>query len=522
MSGRLGWGPAGSLRRRLFLLLGAVGVTLGVVLLVAGIVFSRLVERQELVTQDLFDATRAANVGYLSLVDAETAVRGYALTGDPQTLAPYEAALAAGVPFDDIAADLADVVDEPDLTTTAATATASAQAWFDDYATPLVAQVQEQGTGSLTPDQIAQGQALFDGVRADVEAFIAELGQVRDATADELAVLTREATALVALLGLVVIVLAGSVAVALRRWVVDPIGRLGADSRAVASGDLTHPVEAVGPSEIADLGRDIELMRTTLVEQVQAVEAARAEVEGAHSALLEQAEELRRSNRDLEQFAYVASHDLQEPLRKVASFTQLLRKRYGGQLDERADQYIDFAVDGARRMQQLIADLLGFSRVGRVGGEVTTVDLDRAFAAAVDQLSERVAESGAVVSADVLPRVRAEEPLVVQLLANLIGNALKFRSDDRAPVVHVSARRTGDEWTFTCRDNGIGIDARYAERVFVIFQRLHAKDVYEGTGIGLALCKKIVEFHGGRIWIEQPDDGIGTCLCWTLPADLPS
>jgi light-regulated signal transduction histidine kinase (bacteriophytochrome) len=257
-------------------------------------------------------------------------------------------------------------------------------------------------------------------------------------------------------------------------------------------------------------------MRTALFAQFEAITES-------HARLEEQAEELRRSNRDLEQFAYVASHDLQEPLRKVASFTQLLQKRYGGQMDERADQYIAFAVDGAKRMQRLIQDLLGFSRVGRLGGEVTDVDLNQALADALDNLEHTVADAGAVVTHDELPVVRGEYPLLVQLFQNLVGNAVKFRSPDRPPQVHLGARAVEDstrgEWELLCQDNGIGIDAQYADRVFVIFQRLHAKDVYEGTGIGLALCKKIVEFHGGQIWIDPPA-GEGTVIRWTLPSGL--
>jgi light-regulated signal transduction histidine kinase (bacteriophytochrome) len=305
--------------------------------------------------------------------------------------------------------------------------------------------------------------------------------------------------------------------VTLRRWILEPLDSLAADARAVSSGDLRHPVATVGPGEIAALADDVERMRVALVDQVQVLEASRAEIALAHELLTEQAEELRRSNRDLEQFAYVASHDLQEPLRKIASFTQLLQKRYGGQMDERADQYIAFAVDGAKRMQQLIQDLLGFSRVGRVGGEVSDVDLAVALSDALENLSESVAESGAVVTHDELPVVRGEHPLLVQLLQNLVGNAIKFRDPSRPPTVHLGAVRVADSWELECRDNGIGIDQQYAERVFVIFQRLHAKDIYEGTGIGLSLCKKIVEFHGGRIWIEQPE-GVGTSIHWTLPA----
>jgi light-regulated signal transduction histidine kinase (bacteriophytochrome) len=168
-------------------------------------------------------------------------------------------------------------------------------------------------------------------------------------------------------------------------------------------------------------------------------------------------------------------------------------------------------------MQQLIQDLLGFSRVGRLGGELADVPLDEALASALDNLDNLVEETGAVVTHDGLPVVRGERPLLVQLLQNLVGNAIKFRDPDRTPEVRITARRVGDSWELECRDNGIGIDPQYAERVFVIFQRLHPKDVYEGTGIGLALCKKIVEYHGGRIWLGDAD-GPGTSICWTLPA----
>jgi len=248
-------------------------------------------------------------------------------------------------------------------------------------------------------------------------------------------------------------------------------------------------------------------MRVTLVQQVAQISASHEEAARSHAMLEERTLELERSNRDLEQFAYVASHDLQEPLRKVASFTQLLQKRYGGQLDERADQYIGFAVDGAKRMQRLIQDLLGFSRVGRTGNERVEVDLDEALADVLDDLSETVDATGATVTHDPLPVVVGEDALLHQLLANLVGNALKFRAPDRAPAVHVGAVEHEDRWELSVADNGIGIDPQYADRVFVIFQRLHPKDVYEGTGIGLALCKRIVEHHGGQIWIEPGERG---------------
>jgi len=304
---------------------------------------------------------------------------------------------------------------------------------------------------------------------------------------------------------------------ALRQGVTEPLARLATAVRAASTGSHEHEIPIEGTGEVAALAADVEHMRRELVQQVAQVRESHAETERAHELLREQARELERSNRDLEQFAYVASHDLQEPLRKVASFTQLLQKRYGGQLDERADQYIGFAVDGARRMQRLIQDLLSFSRVGRSGAEPVDVDLDEVLTQVLRDLDERIAETGAVVTHDPLPVVQGERALLAMLLTNLVSNAVKFRDPERGARVHVSARRVGDEWELACTDNGIGIDPQYADRVFVIFQRLHPKEVYTGTGIGLALVKRVVEHHGGRVWIES-SEGAGTTVRWTLPA----
>ncbi|MFI2752665.1 ATP-binding protein [Cellulomonas sp. P22] len=506
-----------TLRRRLGQTLVAAGVLLGLVVGASGVVVVRVIDLQHQVTEVYFDAITRADGAYVRLVDAETAVRGYALTGDEISLEPFARASESTTTFASLAEDSVRS-GFPDSTTDAADAAASAShAWQSEFAGPLIAQVAQDGPASVTPEQIEAGQVLFDEVRVEVEAYLAELRELRDTAGGALEVWTTALSGAVLVLALAAVVVGTTVWVMLRRWVTNPIAALAADAQAVSSGDLTHPVAATGPGEIAVLARDMERMRRTLVDQLDALEESSRQVRETHQQLTEQAEELRRSNRDLEQFAYVASHDLQEPLRKVASFTQLLQKRYGGQLDERADQYIDFAVDGAKRMQQLIQDLLGFSRVGRLGGEETDVDLTKVLAEAVENLGEAVAESGAVVTSDALPQVRGERSLLVQLLQNLVGNAVKFRDPEREPRVHVTARRVEGSWELECTDNGIGIDPQYAERVFVIFQRLHAKDVYEGTGIGLALCKKIVEYHGGRIWID-PSATQGTSIRWTLPA----
>jgi PAS domain S-box-containing protein len=237
----------------------------------------------------------------------------------------------------------------------------------------------------------------------------------------------------------------------------------------------------------------------------------------AEANLVNKIEELNRSNEELEQFAYVASHDLQEPLRMVASYTQLLSKRYKGKLDSDADDFIAFAVDGANRMQRLIQDLLTFSRVGKRGLEPVDISSDRALGQALVNLSGAIEESGALVTHDLLPQVMADEVQLVQLFQNLVGNAIKYQGPG-IPLIHVSAVRNGaPRWTFSVQDNGLGIDSQFFERIFGMFQRLHKRDEFEGTGMGLAICKKIVERHGGSISVESKP-GLGSTFNFDLAA----
>jgi PAS domain S-box-containing protein len=235
----------------------------------------------------------------------------------------------------------------------------------------------------------------------------------------------------------------------------------------------------------------------------------------AEAALRDTVAALTRSNTELQQFAYVASHDLQEPLRMVGSYVQLLSRRYRGKLDDDADDFIDFAVDGARRMQRMINDLLTYSRVGTRGGDFRETSFEDIFRQAVDNMQLAVEESGATVTHDPLPAVSADESQVVQLLQNLLGNAIKFHSE-APPRIHISARREDAQWLFSVADNGVGIRPDDAERIFQIFQRAH-NGSHPGTGIGLAICRRVVERHDGHIWVES-EVGKGSTFYFTMPA----
>ncbi len=297
-------------------------------------------------------------------------------------------------------------------------------------------------------------------------------------------------------------------ALGLRAAAIRPLNRLAAQVRRVADGDFEHEVTVRGPREVTNLAADVNTMRERILDELSATKQANA-------ILQDHTTELQRSNSELEQFAYVASHDLQEPLRKVASFSQLLQRRYAGQLDARADQYIEFAVDGAKRMQALINDLLAYSRVGRSDREPALVSSDAALTQARANLAEQIEETGATIETGHLPLVLAELPLLIAVFQNLLSNALKF-SGGKPPRVVITVRRDEPFWLFSFSDNGIGIDPEYAERIFVIFQRLHERNAYAGTGIGLAMTRKIIENFGGRIWLDTAFTG-GTRFCFTLP-----
>ena len=389
--------------------------------------------------------------------------------------------------------------------------------WRSEVAEPLINAVAVDGPD---PERGALPQAVqtrFSGILQAIARFKSNVTIVRDELRDQ--VQTSSSLLVWLLFSAAVVVIATGILLALllSRLVTRPVIELAAEVRQVAEGDYEHEISGGGPPELENLARDVNAMRQKIASDLTEVRVARAKIEEANRLLEQQTEELTRSNRDLEQFAYVASHDLQEPLRKVASFCQLLQRRYAGQLDERADQYIYFAVDGAQRMQRLINDLLAFSRIGRMTTGFVDVDLNRVVD---DIIAQREPTSGRITRGD-LPVVNGEEPLLSALLTNLIGNSVKFRKPDVPIKIHIDASRDGDEWEVSVRDNGIGIGAEFVDKVFVIFQRLHSKEAYPGTGIGLAISKKIIEYHGGRIWVDTAYED-GTLIRFTLPVREPA
>jgi PAS domain S-box-containing protein len=267
------------------------------------------------------------------------------------------------------------------------------------------------------------------------------------------------------------------------------------------------PVEiSLSPVRIGD-----ELYAVSIVRDVTESKSIRQQLE-------RQAAELKRSNEELEQFAYVASHDLQEPLRMVSGYTQLLQRRYAGRLDADADEFIDFAVQGVKRMQALIADLLAYSRVASRGKAPVSVALADVMEQVLANLQATIEESGAVIQVPSLASVPGDPVQLVQLFQNLIANGLKFRGS-APPSIEIQQEEYPQHWQFCIKDNGIGIAPEYRDKIFVIFQRLHTRDKYPGTGIGLAICKKIVDRHGGKIWVES-EPGKGSCFYFTLPKEL--
>jgi signal transduction histidine kinase len=314
-------------------------------------------------------------------------------------------------------------------------------------------------------------------------------------------------------LGLVFILIVSTVwMMRLYRMIITPIHYLSSGARVIQKGlygeqiNLNHLAKA--PQELKELCETFNQMSATVKENIDSELKAQAQ-------LRQTAKDLERSNGDLQQFAYIASHDLQEPLRMITSYLQLLERRYHAQLDGDAQEFIAYAVDGARRMQTLIHDLLAYSRVETKRKPLAYVDLNQMMEQVLQHLQPAIADRQAQIVYERLPHMVADPSQMLQLFQNLIGNGIKFNRED-CPAVHISAQRLEREWLFTVSDNGIGISPEHSERIFVIFQRLHTRKEYEGSGIGLSICKKIVERHGGRIWLESKA-GEGTRFFFTIP-----
>ncbi|MFE9605593.1 ATP-binding protein [Streptomyces hokutonensis] len=501
-----------------------LALSLMVLLVVIGTAIgANLLSRTADVTDDLLQRVQPAQTEayrlQAALVNQETGIRGYAIAADKQFLAPYtngkqdEAHSAARL--------REQLRDRPQLLAGLRAVERGAADWRRTYAEPLAAAVTPGRPHAVDQSTVDSGKHDFDRLRTLSAAQNADLAR---AVTEGRAHLAHQRTVRDTVLsGMVAAFLLTGVALAVlvRLLVTRPLEALSTASERVAAGDFAHRITGDGPADLTAVAGAVEGMRRRIVAELDA-SREKEEVLGRQADELDaQAVELRRSNAELEQFAYVASHDLQEPLRKVASFCQLLEKRYGDQLDERGLQYIDFAVDGAKRMQVLINDLLTFSRVGRLDDTREKVGLDQALDKALHNLAAAVEESEARIDRpERLPETVGDPTLLTMLWQNLVGNALKFRHPDRAPQVSVTCApdpETPGMWRLCVTDNGIGIPEEFTDKVFVIFQRLHSRDAYGGTGIGLALCKKIVEHHGGRIWIDSTV-GEGTRFCFTLPS----
>lgn len=481
-------------------------VVTAICLTVASLAFVELAHaRARLLAQT--DASLRASQLLLGYVDEETAIRGYILSGNAAFLQPYSVGRAEEISA--LRRLDTDLAGDATLLSYVHAVTERADTWRTEFASPAVLKVASGANPASSQQALLQSKALFDDIRNAAARLDAALHGARDASVANLDSATTLLIWVLAISVFLLVVAGGTLTVALRKWVIVPLYQLSGDARQVAGGDIDHRISPVGPPELSAVGEDIESMRSRITKELAAVTTARSELAAANK-------DLERSNRDLEQFAYVASHDLQEPLRKVTSFVQLLHDRYHGQLDERADKYTEFAVDGAKRMQQLIQDLLAFSRVGHSQKVRKPVDLNSAFSDAVENLQVPIRESGATVTAESLPRVNGDSALLTTLWQNLISNSIKFHGDD-PPVVCVEIERHGPVWLCTVSDNGMGIEPRYAEKVFLIFQRLHSREQYPGTGIGLALCQRIIESHGGRIWVDTTYEE-GTRIVFTLPA----
>jgi signal transduction histidine kinase len=496
-----------------------------VFVLAASVIIALVLARSRVVSSRLNGTIQPAEAQayllQLSLLQQQSSVRGYVITREPGFLSPYTSGLATE---HRAAARLRELIgrDQPMAADLNRVEQAAAQ-WRATYAMPLIELGKSGAPAGAATTLLDGSEQAFSGLRSlfdtqnqhlanQVTRGSASLGRARAVT---------NWTFIILLLAF--LVAAGALAVVLNYTVLHPLNRIRSSVRRVVAGDFEHRIAITGPADLRAVATDIEAMRSRLVAAAEAARAAQEFAASQAADLDAQAAELIRSNAELEQFAYVASHDLQEPLRKVASFCQLLEKRYGDQLDERGRQYIDFAVDGAKRLQVLINDLLTFSRVGR-GHEVRTeVPLSQPLDSAISALDAMIEDQAAVIDRpDELPPVNGDATLLAMLWQNLVSNGIKFAREGEPPRITITCAEAPDSmWRICVADNGIGVAPEFSDKIFIIFQRLHGRDAYPGTGIGLALCKRIVEYHGGEISLDAAYSG-GTRICFTLPRLWPA
>ena len=420
--------------------------------------------------------------------------RGFALTGQEAFLEPWRDALAVTAGHGARLAALA--ADDPRQAAIVARLRREVFAYEYEWSSPIVRLVRLDRPSAVARIATGGGRRRVAAITAGFDRLFArerELGRRR-----EQLVTARRTLALVVLAigALVLIGFALLQQLALHRWLLRPLEAIGDTTRRLEAGDLDARAPAGSSDAVGALGASVNAMA---------------------EALEDRDAELKRSNRELEEFAYIASHDLAEPLRAMGGYADLLGRRYGDQLDDRAGRYLDGITAGAERMRRLIDDLLAYSRVGRRELELQPVDFEALIETVRDDLSVAIAETEAQVVSHDLPTVQGDPGQLRMVLQNLVANAIKFRGE-QPPRVEISARADGDCWTFTVADNGIGVEPRHAERIFRMFQRLHTREEYAGTGIGLALAQRVLQRHEGRIWVEPGSAG-GSVFSFTLPRE---
>ncbi|HEY2636176.1 MAG TPA: CHASE3 domain-containing protein [Solirubrobacteraceae bacterium] len=481
-----------SLRRRLLatnlVLAGLVSVVF-VVLLVAVLSLRQATNR----AQHSADVIESVESTQKSVLDLETGARGFGLTGQEKFLEPWH--LAQGQLPGETTQLRHLVADNPKQARLSRRIALESAAYLHLYSIPFVTMARHGLSKAAALAQTGEGKRRVDALRGLFNGML--VNEERLAASRRHSVDSRRTLAIVAVaVGLLICLLFVLLQqTALRRWVLEPTARLAGAARRLRRGDLAARAAVPGTDEVARLGADFDAMAASLQETDT---------------------DLRRSNAELEQFAYVASHDLAEPLRVMAGYADLLSRKYSGELDERADRYILGITDGSERMRRLIDDLLAYSRAGRRELDMRRVDIGQLVDTVRGDLSVAINEAHAEIVHDGLPTVTGDAAQLRIVLQNLIANAVKFRSPDRRPRVEVVGARDERAWRLEVHDNGIGIEARHTDRIFRMFQRLHTREEYEGTGIGLALCQRVVERHGGRIWAGPGDDGVGTTISFTI------